>query len=130
ERGARAILFELPAPEELAPPPDAIPVPSLRARMGEIADRFHGSPSRAMVMVGVTGTSGKTSTVQLVAQALHLRGRRSGTLGTLGAGLYGQAQATGFTTPLVLQTHELLASLRDAGADSVAMEVSSHALDQ
>jgi UDP-N-acetylmuramoyl-L-alanyl-D-glutamate--2,6-diaminopimelate ligase len=83
-----------------------------------------------MTMVGVTGTSGKTSTVQLIAQALQLRGIRSGTVGTLGAGLYGHARATGFTTPLVLQTHELLAELRDAGAEAVAMEVSSHALDQ
>ena len=98
--------------------------------MGGMADRFHGAPSHAMTMVGVTGTSGKTSTVQMIAQALQLRGRRSGTVGTLGAGLYGRAQATGFTTPLVLQTHELLADLRDAGADAVAMEVSSHALDQ
>ena len=128
--GASAILFEPPAPPELAPPDDAIAVPGLRTRMGAMADRFHGAPSRAMTMVGVTGTSGKTSTVQLIAQALQLRGRRSGTVGTLGAGLYGQARATGFTTPLVLQTHELLAELRDAGADAVAMEVSSHALDQ
>lgn len=128
--GASAILFEPPAPEPFAPPADAIAVPGLRARMGEMASRFHDAPSRAMTMVGVTGTSGKTSTVQMVAQALQLRGRRSGTLGTLGAGLYGQARATGFTTPLVLQTHELLAGLRDAGADAVAMEVSSHALDQ
>ena len=128
--GASVILFEPPAPEELPAPGDAIAVPGLRSRMGVMADRFHGGPSHAMTMVGVTGTSGKTSTVQLIAQALQLRGRHSGTIGTLGAGLFGKAQATGFTTPLVLQTHELLAELRDAGADAVAMEVSSHALDQ
>lgn len=81
-------------------------------------------------MVGVTGTSGKTSTVQLLAQAWTLLGTRSGTVGTLGAGLYGETVATGFTTPLVLQMHALLAELRAAGAASVAMEVSSHALDQ
>ncbi len=129
-RGASAILFEPPPPAGLAAPDDAIAVPGLRARMGAMADQFHGAPSHAMTMVGVTGTSGKTSTVQLIAQALQLRGRRAGTVGTLGAGLYGQARATGFTTPLVLQTHELLADLRDAGAEAVAMEVSSHALDQ
>ncbi len=130
QRGASAILFEPPAPVEFTPPDDAIAVPGLRARMGAMADRFHGAPSHAMTMVGVTGTSGKTSTVQLIAQALQLRGKRAGTVGTLGAGLYGRARATGFTTPLVLQTHELLAELRDAGAEAVAMEVSSHALDQ
>ena len=98
--------------------------------MGAMADEFHGHPSRAMTMVGVTGTSGKTSTVQLLAQALDLLGTRSGTIGTLGVGLYGEAVATGFTTPLVLQMHALLAQLRDTGARAVAMEVSSHALDQ
>jgi len=128
--GAGAILFEPPAPEELPAPEDAIAVPGLRARMGAMADQFHDRPSHAMTMVGVTGTSGKTSTVQLIAQSLELLGTRVGTIGTLGAGLYGDARPTGFTTPLVLQMHALLAELRDAGADAVAMEVSSHALDQ
>lgn len=128
--GAAAILFEPPAPQELPVPADAIAVPGLRARMGRIADQFHGQPSRAMDMVGVTGTNGKTSTVQLLAQAWELCGARSGSIGTLGAGLYGKTVVTGFTTPLVLQMHELLADLRDAGAQVLAMEVSSHALDQ
>ncbi|GAA4999207.1 UDP-N-acetylmuramoyl-L-alanyl-D-glutamate--2,6-diaminopimelate ligase [Pseudoluteimonas lycopersici] len=128
--GASAILFEPPAPANIAVPADAIVVPNLVSRMGEMADRFHGEPSRAMSVVGVTGTNGKTSTVQLLAQAWTLQGRRAGTIGTLGAGLYGEAVPTGFTTPLVLQVHALLANLRDAGADAVAMEVSSHALDQ
>jgi UDP-N-acetylmuramoyl-L-alanyl-D-glutamate--2,6-diaminopimelate ligase len=129
--GASAILFEPPVPADVPPAPaDAIAVPGLRARMGAMADTFHDHPSRAMAMVGVTGTSGKTSTVQLIAQALELRGRRVGTVGTLGAGLYGETKPTGFTTPLVLQMHALLAQMRDAGAQAVAMEVSSHALDQ
>jgi UDP-N-acetylmuramoyl-L-alanyl-D-glutamate--2,6-diaminopimelate ligase len=128
--GASAILFEPPAPAEFDVPADAIAVPGLRARMGEMADRFHARPSRDMSMVGVTGTNGKTSTVQLLAQAWHLRGLRAASIGTLGAGLYGEVVPTGFTTPLVLQMHALLAQLRDAGAKAVAMEVSSHALDQ
>ncbi len=131
EKGASAILFDASAPSAEHPAPaDAIGVPGLRARMGRMADQFHGEPSAAMATIGVTGTSGKTSTVQLLAQALELCGVRSGTIGTLGAGLYGDARPTGFTTPLVLQTHALLAELRDAGAQAVAMEVSSHALDQ
>jgi UDP-N-acetylmuramoyl-L-alanyl-D-glutamate--2,6-diaminopimelate ligase len=129
-RGAAAILFEPPAPATAPAPHDAIPVAGLRVRMGAMADEFHGHPSRAMTMVGVTGTSGKTSTVQLLAQALSLLGTPAGTIGTLGAGLYGKVVATGFTTPLVLQMHALLAQLRDEGARAVAMEVSSHALDQ
>ncbi|RDZ27565.1 UDP-N-acetylmuramoyl-L-alanyl-D-glutamate--2,6-diaminopimelate ligase [Lysobacter silvisoli] len=128
--GATAVLFEPPAPEDLPAPDDAIAVPGLRARLGELGDRFHGRVSEAMTMVGVTGTNGKTSTVQLLAQAWTLRGLRCGTIGTLGAGLYGQVVPTGFTTPLVLQLHQLLADMHDAGARAVAMEVSSHALDQ
>lgn len=129
--GASAILFEPPVPQDVPTPPgDAIAVSGLRARMGAMADRFHARPSAAMTTVGVTGTNGKTSTVQLLAQAWTLRGGRAGSIGTLGAGLYGDVQPTGFTTPLVLQLHELLADLRDAGAEAVAMEVSSHALDQ
>ena len=130
ERGAAIILFEPPAPDDLPAPADAVAVPGLRARMGEMADQFHGAPSKAMTMVGVTGTSGKTSTVQLIAQAFERIGVRTGTIGTLGVGLYGQEVATGFTTPLVLPMHKMLAELRDVGAKAVAMEVSSHALDQ
>src|SRR5699024_5453320 len=76
------------------------------------------------------GTNGKTSTVQMLAQAWSLRGMRAGSIGTLGAGLHGEVEPTGFTTPQVSRMHALLAKLRDAGADAVAMEVSSHALDQ
>ncbi|GAB3729519.1 UDP-N-acetylmuramoyl-L-alanyl-D-glutamate--2,6-diaminopimelate ligase [Luteimonas pelagia] len=128
--GAVAILFEPPAPDAWPAPADAIPVPGLRARLGAMADTLYGRPTAHMRMAGVTGTNGKTSTVQLLAQAWQSIGMRSATIGTLGAGLHGREEATGFTTPLVLHLHALLAELHAAGAEAVAMEVSSHALDQ
>ncbi|MDI9238809.1 UDP-N-acetylmuramoyl-L-alanyl-D-glutamate--2,6-diaminopimelate ligase [Lysobacter sp. LF1] len=128
--GAAAILFEPPAPDDLPAPTDAIAVPGLRSRLGEMGDQFHGHATESMTVVGVTGTNGKTSTVQLLTQAWHARGITSGSVGTLGAGLFGHVVPTGFTTPLVLQTHELLAQMHDEGAQAIAMEASSHALDQ
>jgi UDP-N-acetylmuramoyl-L-alanyl-D-glutamate--2,6-diaminopimelate ligase len=128
-RGASAVLYEPPASPPDLPVP-AIAVPGLRAKLGEIAARWFGSPSQAMTVVGVTGTNGKTSTVQLVAQALAGRGARAATIGTLGAGLHGEPLSGERTTPDVITVHRLLAGFRARGVDHVAMEVSSHALDQ
>jgi UDP-N-acetylmuramoyl-L-alanyl-D-glutamate--2,6-diaminopimelate ligase len=129
-RGAAAVLFEPPAPSDIVLPDNATAVPHLRARLGALADRFFASPSRALQVVGVTGTNGKTSTVQLVTQALDRAGATAGSIGTLGAGLHGRIEAGERTTPDVVRVHGLLAAMRDAGASHVAMEVSSHALDQ
>jgi UDP-N-acetylmuramoyl-L-alanyl-D-glutamate--2,6-diaminopimelate ligase len=125
-----AILFEPPAPEAMSLPGNAVAVDGLRGQLGRLADRFYGAPSKAMTLAGITGTNGKTSTVQLIAQALSLRGDRAGTIGTLGAGLYGEHVAGERTTPDVINVHRLLARMRDDGARFVAMEVSSHALEQ
>ena len=125
-----AILFESPAPEGSVIPDNAVAVENLRGKQGRLADRFYQSPSRALSMTGVTGTNGKTSTVQLIAQALSLQGQTVGTIGTLGAGLYGEQVAGERTTPDVIAVHRLLARMRAQGASHVAMEVSSHALDQ
>ena len=105
-------------------------VEGLREQLGAIASHFFGEPSSAMTVIGVTGTNGKTSTVQLLAQALAHAGHRSATIGTLGAGLYGAASEGERTTPDAIAVHGLLADFRDADASHVAMEVSSHALDQ
>src|SRR5690606_36840143 len=75
-------------------------------------------------------TNGKTSSVQLIAQALQSAGERSGTIGTLGIGLYGHLEAGERTTPDVISVHRALARMRAQGAATVAMEVTSHAMVQ
>lgn len=130
-RGAAVVLAEAPAPVGVTPA--AVPtvwIEGLGARVSEIAARFHGEPSRSMQVVGVTGTNGKTSTVQLVAQALDRLGQRAASIGTLGAGLVGQLNEGERTTPDAISVQDRLAEFRDAGATHVAMEVSSHALVQ
>ncbi|HMB56332.1 MAG TPA: UDP-N-acetylmuramoyl-L-alanyl-D-glutamate--2,6-diaminopimelate ligase [Arenimonas sp.] len=124
-----AIVFELPAPADVVLPEHAIGVADLRHKLGRLADRFYGAPSKALTMTGVTGTNGKTSTVQLIAQALSTHGETVGTIGTLGAGLYGEVVAHERTTPDVIPVHRLLAEMREQGATQVAMEVSSHGLE-
>ena len=132
EQAAKAavVLYETPVPGSAFIPDNAVPVPALKTLQAQIASRFFGAPSQAMTMVGVTGTNGKTSTVQLIAQAFTLQGRTAGTIGTLGTGLYGRLQSGERTTPDVIAVHRALATMRDDGAQAVAMEVSSHALDQ
>ena len=127
---ASVVLFEPPAPLAAELPDNALAVPDLKHKQAQIADRFFGSPSKALHMIGVTGTNGKTSTVQLIAQAYSVLGRTAGTIGTLGVGIYGKLQAGERTTPDVIAVHKALADMQAAGAQAVAMEVSSHALDQ
>jgi UDP-N-acetylmuramoyl-L-alanyl-D-glutamate--2,6-diaminopimelate ligase len=129
-QGASAIAYEAPAPINMQIPTKAIAVVDLREHLAAMANRFYGEPSKAMRMTGVTGTNGKTTTVQLIAQALSDNGIVCGTIGTLGAGLHGHIKAHDRTTPDVLRVHRLIADMHDEGAQAVAMEVTSHALDQ
>jgi UDP-N-acetylmuramoyl-L-alanyl-D-glutamate--2,6-diaminopimelate ligase len=134
--GASVVLAEAPAPVAFEPgigKENRAPVmwiDGLRDQVGEIAARFFGRPSAALHMIGVTGTNGKTSIVQLLASALESLGARAATIGTLGAGLAGAMAAGERTTPDAISVQALLAGFRDAGATHAAMEVSSHALDQ
>ena len=105
-------------------------VEALQARLGQIADFIYGSPSQDLWLAGVTGTNGKTSCALWIAQALDACGRRAGVLGTLGNGLVGALAPASHTTPDVTVLHELLRQFAAAGAKAVAMEVSSHGLDQ
>ena len=127
--GAVAALVDAEAPPPGAPLP-AIALPGLALRISAIAGRFHGEPSHALCVTGITGTNGKTTCSQLLAQLFTALEAPAGVIGTLGAGLIAAARETGFTTPDALDTQRLLAELRAAGARRVAMEVSSHSLAQ
>ena len=130
ERGAAAVLQEAAwgrVSERGGVP--LIAVPALKFKLGEIASRWFGDPSRAMAVVGVTGTNGKTSVSHFVARALRADGP-CGLIGTLGYGLVGELAPASHTTPDAITVHGLLAGMRDAGAQQAVMEVSSHALEQ
>ena len=131
KRGAAAVAYEVEGATVL-PITDAplIPVKGLGAQLSDIAGRFYGDPSRSLNLVGVTGTNGKTSVTQLVAQALDQLGQHCGIVGTLGTGFYGALQSGRHTTPDPIAVQAMLADLKKAGARAVAMEVSSHGLDQ
>ena len=105
-------------------------VRDLRHHAGAIADLVYGSPSQSLWMVGVTGTNGKTSCSHWIAQSFGALGRKTALIGTLGNGFPGALQATLNTTPDAIRVHGLLADYVRQGAQSVAMEVSSHALAQ
>ncbi|MEK7303732.1 MAG: UDP-N-acetylmuramoyl-L-alanyl-D-glutamate--2,6-diaminopimelate ligase [Pseudomonadota bacterium] len=129
-RGAAATVYEVNGFEPDARSANAIGVRALRQHIGAIADRFYGAPSRKLKVVGVTGTNGKTTTTHLLAQVLDRPDARCGLIGTLGSGFPGQLDPSLHTTPDAVSVHRLMAEFVAAGAKSVCMEVSSHALDQ
>ncbi|MEK6551003.1 MAG: UDP-N-acetylmuramoyl-L-alanyl-D-glutamate--2,6-diaminopimelate ligase [Pseudomonadota bacterium] len=133
-RGAVAVLCEADGDVPAGDVP-AIAVTDLRRQLGALADRLHGEPSRELVVIGVTGTNGKTTCTQLLAQALddvesRESARHCGIIGTLGYGFHDALDASLHTTPDAITVHRLLDRFRRDGASHVAMEVSSHALDQ
>ena len=128
--GASAVVFDGDVEASLVNRVPMIRVSELQQKVGVIASRFFSDPSQQLFVVGVTGTNGKTSCCHFLSQALQLHGDRCGVMGTLGYGLPGALQVATHTTPnaVVLQSH--LKEMVDAGASSVVMEVSSHALEQ
>lgn len=105
-------------------------VADLRRRAGVIAARLLGHPSRAMRVIAVTGTNGKTTVAHLCADALRKLHGSSGYLGTLGTGLFGALAPGAHTTPDPVRLQHAFAGLLDAGCRHAAVEASSHALDQ
>jgi len=102
----------------------------LQAKLGLIAAHVYGDPSRNMWVAGVTGTNGKTSCTHWIAQSLGILGRPTGVIGTLGIGFPGELRQATHTTADPVSIQEDLAELFERKATGVAMEVSSHGLDQ
>ncbi|OUS31681.1 UDP-N-acetylmuramoyl-L-alanyl-D-glutamate--2,6-diaminopimelate ligase [Gammaproteobacteria bacterium 45_16_T64] len=107
-----------------------IAVPNLSVLTGQIAAKFWGAPSQSMNTVAVTGTNGKTSITQMIAQSTMILGQKSALIGTLGNGVYGKLQETINTTPDALSVQRCLAAFLKDDVDIVAMEASSHGLVQ
>ena len=117
DRGAAGLVVERPL--TLGCP--QIQVESVRRAMGPVSSTFYGHPSQSMILIGVTGTNGKTTVCSLLGSVLEAAGLQTEVLGTL----------TGTrTTPESLDVQRQLACWRSAGVQAVAMEVSSHALHQ
>jgi UDP-N-acetylmuramoyl-L-alanyl-D-glutamate--2,6-diaminopimelate ligase len=125
ERGAAIVLYE-PSPSLAAPPEPCLAVPNLKARLGELACAFYATAAMP-TLIGVTGTNGKTTVAYLLAQVLSRPQQPCGYVGTLGYGVPPALTAHGLTTPDTLTLHR---ELMELGAPRVAMEVSSHALNQ
>jgi UDP-N-acetylmuramoyl-L-alanyl-D-glutamate--2,6-diaminopimelate ligase len=124
--GAAALVVE-----DAAQAPRSLPVirvSNSRRAVGLLASRFYRNPSGGLGMVGVTGTNGKTTVTYLCKAVLEAAGRRVGLIGTVAYEIGRERVSASHTTPGAIELQSLLARMRDAGLDSVVMEVSSHAL--
>jgi len=125
-RGAAAVVAERPVPGTALP---TTIVPSARAALAQLAARFYGCPSRRLRLVGFTGTFGKTTTSEVLRALLTAGGHRVGVIGSLGARFDDYANAgPGLTTPSPPVLHRMLQEISARGADTVILEVTSHAM--
>jgi UDP-N-acetylmuramoyl-L-alanyl-D-glutamate--2,6-diaminopimelate ligase len=131
--GAVAVLTDQAGAAVMAGAGVDVPVlvhPTPRAVLGELAAAVYGRPSEHVRVIGVTGTSGKTTTTHLVEAGLRAAGRVVGLIGTVGIRIDGRDEPSALTTPEAPDLQALLAVMVERGIDTVVMEVSSHALTQ
>ena len=129
-RGARAVLVEAQGWASRSVGVPVLPVPDLAQDIGRLAAAWYGQPSAQLTCIGVTGTNGKTSCSQWIAQALTRAGTKCGVIGTVGAGFPGALESADLTTPDAPALQRTVKALADRGARALAMEVSSIGLDQ
>jgi UDP-N-acetylmuramoyl-L-alanyl-D-glutamate--2,6-diaminopimelate ligase len=101
-----------------------------RTRLGEAASWVYGDPARDLTLIGVTGTSGKTTTVYLLEAGLRAAGVDTAVIGTVEMRIGDTRLPSALTTPEATDLHAIFAKMREVGVAAGAMEVSSHALDQ
>jgi UDP-N-acetylmuramoyl-L-alanyl-D-glutamate--2,6-diaminopimelate ligase len=128
QRGAHIIVGE--DGERLRALPESVTkvvVPDARLALARMAAEFYGHPSRALKVVGVTGTNGKTTTAHLIGAILREAGYRVGVIGTIGVYTDEGALSIAHTTPESVDLQAMFAAFKSKGMDAVVMEVSSHA---
>jgi UDP-N-acetylmuramoyl-L-alanyl-D-glutamate--2,6-diaminopimelate ligase len=133
EAGARAIVAEAQdgiASETVVGDVPVFSVANVASIVSKVASRFYDHPSRQLTMIGITGTNGKTTCAYYLQQLLTTLGEQAALVGTLGYGKVGDLKSLQHTTPDAITIQKILKECLDAGMTHVAMEVSSHALDQ
>ena len=128
--GARCVLTDRVGAAAVGPAPEVpvLVVEDVRTVLGVVSSRIYGEPSRSLDVIGVTGTSGKTTTGYLLEAALAGPDHRIGLVGTVETRIDGRPSKSLLTTPEAPDLQALFAVMVEQGIDSVAMEVSSHAL--
>jgi UDP-N-acetylmuramoyl-L-alanyl-D-glutamate--2,6-diaminopimelate ligase len=133
-RGAAAVLTDAAGVAEMAAQTlstTTVPIlvhPAPRGVLGGLAAAVYGNPSEKMAVIGITGTSGKTTTTYMVESGLRAAGRTAGLIGTIGIRIDGADIPSALTTPEAPALQAMLAAMAERGVDTVVMEVSSHAL--
>ncbi len=125
DKGAAAVICE----KRSRPGVATVCVDNSRRVLAEVSAVFYGHPSKAMVVVGVTGTNGKTTTTYLIESILQAAGKNPGIIGTINYRFGGTLFDNPVTTPESLDLQRILSQMRDADVTHAVMEVSSHALD-